>query len=438
MKNKEKMELAHWAVEIALKNGAKEASVSIDEAIQSEIEIREQKLEKIQESIESGLYIKLFVEGKYSSHSTNRLNKNELERFIKEAILGTKYLAEDKDRSLPDYGICYHGDKRDLKLYDSSYDQVDPQDKIALAKAVEAETMGMDDRIITVSGSYGDVLYRSYKVMSNGMEGFNEATSYYVSAGASVKGKDSRPSSGHFMSSRFWKEMNAEGVGKIAVERALEKIGAKKIKSAKMDMLIENRSVGRVFYSLLAPLYGYNIQQKRSFLEEKIGQKIASDLLTITDNPFIESGRNSRLYDGEGLAAKKMSVIENGVLKSYYISDYYGKKLEMQPTTGYPSNLLFKLGDKDRNALVKSMKEGILVTGFNGGNSNSATGDFSVGVEGFYVRNGIIQHPVSGMNITGNHKELWNQLVAVGNDPLTDRSWQTPSLLFEGIDFSGL
>jgi PmbA protein len=185
-------------------------------------------------------------------------------------------------------------------------------------------------------------------------------------------------------------------------------------------------------------LYGYNLQQKRSFMEGKIGKKVASEILSIIDNPFIESGRNSRLYDNEGLAAKEMTVIENGILRSYYIGNYYGKKLEMQPTTGSPSNLLFEKGTKDLKELTKQMQEGILVTGFNGGNSNPATGDFSVGVEGFYVKNGEIVHPIAGMNITGNHQQFWNQLVAVGNDPLTDRSWQTPSMLFEGIDFSGL
>ncbi|MPQ46157.1 TldD/PmbA family protein [Marinifilum sp. N1E240] len=438
MKDNKKMELAHWASKYATENGAKEVSVSVYDSKESEVEVRKQKIEKIQESIESGLSIKLYVNGKYSTHSTNRLKKNELERFIKEAILGTNYLAEDKYRSLPDRHLCYDGEEKDLKLFDSSYDTIDPRQKIDLAMQVEAETIGMDDRIITVSGSYGDGSYRSYMVLSNGVEGFKESTSYSVSASASINGGDSRPSDYHYNAARFWNQLSGEGVGKYAVERALRKIGAKKIKSGKMEMLIENRSVGRVFSSLLQPLFGYNIQQKRSFLEGKIGHKIATDLLTITDNPFIESGRNSRLYDSDGLAARKMAVIENGVLRTYYIGDYYGKKLEMEPTTGSSSNLIFKSGTKNLEGLTKDMDEGILVTGFNGGNSNPATGDFSVGVEGFYVKKGVIIHPVSGMNITGNHKDVWNQLIAVGNDPLTNRSWQTPSMMFEGIDFSGL
>ena len=438
MKDNKKMELAQWASKYAKENGAKEVSVSVYDSKQSDIEIREQKIDKIQESIESGLSIKLYVNGRYSTHSTNRLNKTELERFIKEAILATNYLAEDKYRSLPDRALCYNGEEKDLKLVDSAYDSVDPREKIEAAMKVEAETIGMDDRIITVSGSYGDGSSRGYMVMSNGVEGFKESTSFYVSASASINGGDSRPSAGHYMATRFWDKLNPEGVGKYAVERALQKIGAKKIKSGKMDMLIENKSVGRVFNSFLQPLYGYNLQQKRSFMEGMIDKKVASNKLSILDNPFIESGRNSRLYDRDGLAAKEITVVEKGILRTYYIGNYYGKKLEMTPTTGSPSNLIFEKGSKNLDELTRDIKEGILVTGFNGGNSNPATGDFSVGVEGFYVKNGEIIHPIAGMNITGNHKEIWNQLVAVGNDPLTDRSWQTPSMLFEGIDFSGL
>ena len=342
MKDNKKVELARWASKYAKENGAKEVSVSVYDSKESEVEVRKQKIEKIQESIQSGLSLKLYVNGKYSTHSTNRLNKNDLEKFIKEAILGTDYLAEDKYRSLPDRNLCYDGSEKDLKLYDSSYDAIDPRQKIDLAMQVEAETNGMDDRIISVSGSYGDGSYRSYLVLSNGVEGFKESTSYSVSASASINGGDSRPSDYHYNAARFWNHLSGEGVGKYAVERALKKIGAKTIKSGKMEMLIENRSVGRVFSSLLQPMYGYNLQQKRSFLEGKMDQKIASDLLSITDNPFIESGRNSRLYDGDGLAARKMTVIEKGVLKTYYIGDYYGKKLEMEPTTGSASNLIFE------------------------------------------------------------------------------------------------
>jgi PmbA protein len=133
-----------------------------------------------------------------------------------------------------------------------------------------------------------------------------------------------------------------------------------------------------------------------------------------------------------------MSIVEAGVLKSYFIDTYYGKKLQMAPTTGGPSNIVWTLGDKDQAALLAAMKEGILVTGFLGGNSNGLTGDFSLGVQGFRVRGGKIAEPVGEMNISGNHLDLWKKLAAVGNDPYPYSSMKTPTLVFEGVQFAGV
>ena len=133
-----------------------------------------------------------------------------------------------------------------------------------------------------------------------------------------------------------------------------------------------------------------------------------------------------------------MPVFEAGVLKAYYIDTYYGKKLKMAPTTAGPSNVVWTLGDKDQAALLAAMKDGILVTGFLGGNSNGTTGDFSLGVQGFRVRGGKIAEPVGEMNISGNHLEFWKKLAAVGNDPYPYSSMKTPTLVFEGVQFAGI
>jgi PmbA protein len=205
-----------------------------------------------------------------------------------------------------------------------------------------------------------------------------------------------------------------------------------------MTMIVENIQVGRLFGPLISALNGSAIQQKNSFLIDKLDQKVASEKLTVTDDPFIVSGRGSRLFDGEGLATKKRPVFEKGVLKTYYIDTYYGKKLQMNPTSGGSTNLVFETGEKDLQGLIGGVKRGILVTGFNGGNSNGSTGDFSFGIEGFLVENGAIVQPVSEMNITGNMKELWSNVGEIGNDINESSSWLTPSIVFEGVDFSGI
>ncbi len=179
------------------------------------------------------------------------------------------------------------------------------------------------------------------------------------------------------------------------------------------------------------------MQQKQSFLEGKLGEPIANKLLTIVDDPHVVKGFASRLYDGDGIAAKKFPVIEGGVLKTYYIDVYYGRKLGVAPTTGGSSNLLFTLGEKNEAELLKDVQEGILVTGFLGGNSNSTTGDYSFGIQGFRIEKGERTTPISEMNISGNIGELFQKLAAVGNDPYPYASVKTPTLVFDGVQFAG-
>ena len=203
-------------------------------------------------------------------------------------------------------------------------------------------------------------------------------------------------------------------------------------------MVVENKVCRNLLSPLISAINGSAIQQKNSFLVDKLNTKVFSEKLTITDDPFIVSGMGSRLFDGEGLATQKRTVFEKGVVKTYYIDTYYGKKLQMEPTSGSTTNLVFETGDKNLEGLIAGVKKGILVTGFNGGNSNGSTGDFSYGIEGFLIENGTIKQPVSEMNITGNMISLWSNVGEIGNDVNESSSWLTPSIVFEGVDFSGI
>ncbi|HBC38420.1 MAG TPA: TldD/PmbA family protein, partial [Porphyromonadaceae bacterium] len=138
------------------------------------------------------------------------------------------------------------------------------------------------------------------------------------------------------------------------------------------------------------------------------------------------------------VATERRSVFDKGVLKTYYIDTYNAKKMDVDPTVANPSILVMQLGNKDLNGLISDVAHGILVTGFNGGNSNSSTGDFSYGIEGFLIEKGKLTLPLSEMNVTGNMITLWNSLAETGNDPRLNSSWRIPSLVFEGVDFSGL
>jgi Predicted Zn-dependent proteases and their inactivated homologs len=435
----ENKKLAQWAMDFALKNGCQAARVSLYNGSNSSLEVRDMKIDRLQQASESSLVIQLYVDGRFGSFSTNRIDRKELESFIKNGIDSTRYLAEDTARTLPDASLYYKGGQPDLELYDPKAENVNPDDKVSLAMATCEEIMGKDNRIISAEASYSDDTEFKYMVASNGFEGESSASSFSLVSSVSIKGDgDARPSSYWYDSALFYDALIKKGLGTKALERVIRKLGQKKVASGKYTMIVDNMNSSRLLSPIISALYGSSIQQKNSFLIDKLGQKIVSDKLILTDTPHIKRAPGARYFDGEGVATKQMPVIDGGVLKTYFIDTYSANKMNTAPTISSPSILSLQMGNKDTDGLVAATRKGILITGFNGGNSNSTTGDFSYGIEGFLIENGKLTQPISEMNITGNMLTLWSNLLEIGNDPRPSSSWKVPSLAFEGVDFSGL
>ena len=224
----------------------------------------------------------------------------------------------------------------------------------------------------------------------------------------------------------------------MAATRTLDLLGAKKIKTETMPIIIENQNVPRILGGLLSAMSGRSIQQKQSFLADKKGQKIASERLTLIDDPLLVGGLSSRPFDGDGFAAKKRTLIESGVLKDFFVDWYYSRKLSWEPTTGDSSNLVIPPGTRSVKEIMKDLGRGILITGFIGGNSNSTTGDSSVGIIGRLFEKGEPVQAVAEMNIAGNHLEFWKKLAEAANDPWPYSSMRTPSLVFTDVVVSGV
>jgi PmbA protein len=439
MISSENKKLTHWAMDFALKNGCQAARVTLYNSASNSFEIRDMKMDRLQQASENSLVIHLFVDGRFGSFSTNRLDKSELEKFIRNGIESTRFLAEDKARTLPETALYYKGGQPDLQLFDKNIDSIQTDDKIALAKSVCNEMMGKDSRIISANSSYSDEMDFTYLVASNGFEGESSGSSFSLSASVSIKGDgDARPESYWYDSSVYYDALIKEGIGKKALERVLRKLGQKKTNSGKYKMVVDNMNSSRLLSPIIDALYGSSIQQKNSFLLDKQDQKVFGEKMTLTDEPHMAKTPGARYFDNEGVATKLMPVIENGILKNYYISTYIANKMGIKQTISSPSVLTMKMSDKNVNDLISMVDKGILVTGFNGGNCNSSTGDFSYGIEGFLIENGKQTQPVSEMNVTGNMITLWSNLMEVGNDPRSFSSWRIPSLLFDGVDFSGL
>jgi PmbA protein len=439
MITQEQKDIAQGCMEFALKNGCQQARISFAVADNSSFDFRNTQLDKLQQSSENKLGIELFVDGRYASFSTNRLEKAELHTIIREGIVATRFLAKDLARRLPEHSRYYQGKGDGLELYDDSYLSINVNGKIDLLKQTTAEVYGKDKRVISVTSSYEDNRSAEYMVASNGFEACSQDSSFSLSSEVALKtDTDARPDSFWFDSTIFWKDLQKEGIARKAFERALGKVGQKQAASGKYQLLLDNTQASRMVSPLISSIMGTALQQKNSFLIDKLGEQIISPLVTIHDTPHLAGSFGARWYDGEGVATSELQIIEKGILQTYFIDTYNSVKMGVDPTISAPSILNFELGNTDFNGLLRQTEYGIWVSGFNGGNTNQTTGDFSMGIEGFLIKDGKVVSPIGEMNITGNILDLWKNLVAVGNDPRKNSPWKIPALLFEGVLFNGL
>ena len=217
MDTNEKYALADDVIEHALKSGAEQVSVSVYDNRSTEIEIRDQKIDSLKESNQASLSISIYVDKKFSSHSTNRMNREELHSFVEEAIESTRFLAADEYRSLPDPELYYKEGGPSLNVFDGSIDSLDAATKIGLARKVMEEAYGKDERILSVSSYYYDSIYGDIMVTSNGFRGSSSKTAIQLVAEVSVKSNTGRPNAYWYETQVFFDKLKKEGIGSKAV-----------------------------------------------------------------------------------------------------------------------------------------------------------------------------------------------------------------------------
>jgi PmbA protein len=434
-------DLAERAIKIAKSSGADDCRVSIGGERFVEIGYRERKPETIREASTRALRVEIFVHNRYSSQSTSDLRPESLKTFIGNAVASTKLLAEDPFRTLPDPKYYQGRSTVDLKQYDPDYEKVTPESRHGLVKAIEESCLAKGgDKVISVNAGCYDSRSEQLLMTSNGFDGYQEASVFYGGAEMTAKDEgDRRPAEYAVAVTLYRKALpKPEEIGAEAAKRALSLIGAKKIKTETLPIIIENRVVARFGDGFMQAMFGRSIQQRQSFLADKKGQKVGGQVMTLIDDPFIPGGLGSGTFDGEGMATKKRVMIEAGVLREFYVDWYYSRKLGWEPTTGSPSNLILPPGKRSVGEIMKDLGRGILITGFIGGNSNSTTGDTSIGITGQLFEKGVIVHPVSEMNIADNHLKIWQRLVEAANDPYPYSQNRLPSLVFTDVVVSGI
>jgi PmbA protein len=445
MKTKEKelnlQELADWVIAQTLKAGANNCKVSLSKRRLVEINYRDRKPEVIKEATTKNLYLEVFINNRFAGQSTPDYRQSTLEGFINNVVESAKIMEEDPYRTLPDPKYYEGRSTADLQLNDPDYGQITPEERHQMVKTVEESCLQKGgDKVISVEAGQNDETYEEFIKSSNGFEGSTQTT--YCQIGASMTAQDEgdrRPEGYNYVSCRYRSDLpSLEEVGTVAADRTLDLMGGKKIATTKIPVILENRGAARVLSGLLNPMSAGNIQQKRSFLADKKDKAVGSKLLTLTDDPFIPRGLGSKYYDGDGFPARKRDLFTEGVVNEFLVDWYYSRKLGWEPTSGSISNIIIPPGTRSVDEIIKDLGRCMLITGYIGGNSNSTTGDFSVGIIGKLYEKGQFVQNVAEMNIADNHLKFWNKLVEVANDPWIYSQAIFPSLVIDDVVVAGI
>lgn len=431
-------DIAKAVVHSSLKQGASDAAVSMERKRFIELKQRDGKLERVRESSSSSLTLSVYADGRYSQHATSDLRPNALSRFVDQAIAVTRFLEPDEHRRLLDPKYYASRQRAPLDIRDPGYEGINTAQRTELVRAVEGGGRRPKGPIISVNAQYQDQLSERVRVHSNGFEDGEWSTGFWLSAVTSVDDNGKKPEDWSYVGGRFLAELqDPEAVGLEASRRALERRGQKKLPSGTMNVVVEARAVGRLLGYFIQALRGSALQQQRSFLLEKEGQRVGGDLFTVIDEPLLPRGMGSARFDSDGMSLKKRTLVQAGKLDGYLIDNYYGRKLGVAPTGGSTTNVVLPPGQASLEQICAQVGTGVLLTGMLGGNADPTTGDFSHGFKGYEINEGTPGEPIGEMNITGSHKTLWSRLTMVGNDPFVYSRWRTPSLVFEDVSVSG-
>jgi len=477
MLTKEELDLGSMCLSVSLAHGASKVRVSLSKCVQSQLDTLNGELDKLTHSLDRSMAVNLFVDGRFGSFMINRLEPSELENFIQKAVESVRMLAPDPCRDLPDPSRTEKGALTgfELDLCDTAYDSVTPEQRISAALAAsiwnkyphtsglsdqdrlsdsfsasdapkdsgsgELTASGSDFSLISEEGSWEDSMSDNCVIDSNGLYCRHIETNFSYCSQVSIADASGNIFTGNWWnaSSRF-KDFDIRACGDTAIKRAVSSMSPQSITSTKTNLIVETGASSRLLMPLMDSLNAFSIQQNNSFLAGTLGKRVFPLGLTVLDDCRTPGQSGSVLFDSEGVATKAVPIISQGVVCEYFVSTYMSLKMNIPATVDDCTRLRVKpwnsVGAGNVDSMMAQCGEGILVTAFNGGNCNSATGNFSYGVEGFAFKDGKLTHPVRGVVITGSYLTLWNNLLSVGNDARPCSTQSIPTLAFREVDFS--
>ncbi len=439
-------EIAADMLRFAKDKGASDAMVEISEGHGLSVGVRKGQVETIEQNKDKGIGVTVFLGQRGAvrrgNASTSDFSPQSLRDTVEAAYNIARFTAEDDCAGLPDEDMLERA-PRDLDLFHPWL--IGSEEAVQIAQRCEAAAFAVDRRI---ANSEGASVYaqQSQFVMANsyGFSGGYPYTRHSISV-SPIAGK------GNNMQRDDWytsdrdpaRLASPEAVGRYAAERALARLNARKLDTRKCPVLFEAPLAAGLLGAFVQAVSGSALYRKSTFLTDSIGTQVFGDDIQIIEDPSLPGATGSAPFDEEGVRVQQRDVVKNGVVQGYFLSTYSARKLGMRTTgnAGGSHNLRILSSrtrpDDDFVGMLKKMGTGLLVTELMGHGVNYVTGDYSRGVSGYWVENGVIQYPVEEITIAGNLKDMFRDIASIGHDVLVRGTKSTGSILIGSMTVAG-
>lgn len=442
--------LAQDIVRQAMAGGATAAECVIREGDEFSTLVRLGQVETLKESGSKAIGVRVFNGKRAANTYSSDFSREGLDRMVNSALQLAKITSEDPFSGIPEPSQL-GSLAGDLDLYSADVYSLPGEARISYARRAEKAALDFDPRIKNSDGGSFDAA-TGHKVLANSHGFVGEYQRSYCSI-AAVPIAQSETGA---MQRDYWFSVarslgrleSPEHVGKVAAQRTLRRLGARKVKTAHVPVVLDPLVAVSMLDHIFEGVNGDSVYRGASFLAGKLGEKIAGDRVTVIDDGTIVGGFGTSPFDGEGIPSRRTVVIENGVLKSYLLNTYTAKKLGLQTTANAsrglagtpgigPGNYFLQPGAKTPQQIISEIKDGLYVTEFLGHGANLVTGDYSRGASGLWISGGELAYPVEEITVAGNLKEIFFNISEIGNDLEFRGAMACPTIRIEGLTVGG-
>ena len=429
-----KAKAAH-CLDVAKKIGATNASVTIGHSISETVNFRNNNLDESNRSDGLAFSIDTYIGKKKSSISSSNLLDQNLNTLIEKCYETTKITPEDEFNSLPDQNLLADSLKN-LNIYDDTH--IENDKKIDYLKELESAA-SEDKKIVNTESSFTEKKSNFILANSDGFCSGYKTSSFTASCVAVAKDETSMERDYEYSSKRYLDDIKEpKSLGKMASHQTIRKLSPKKIGSEKLSVIFDKRIAKGMLSAFASAISSSAIARGTSFLKDQLNEQIFSNSINIIDKPDIIKGLGSKNFDSEGVKSDTLNLVKEGVLKSYLVDSYNGRKLNLKSNgrSGGTTNLYFENGNQSYDELLKMNSKCIYITETIGHGSNLVTGDYSVGATGFLVENGQFKYPINEITIAGNFKDMFKRIF-LANDLDFEYSTNSPTMMIEGMTVAG-